>query len=123
MTAKKILLAIFVSFFIICVWIYSSFTESQSPTGSSVWIGDADFGCWYDILEVDSDKYIAKIVIYHDYDDDKWNEAYYCNDTKKIKPFTKENIIESILDYDINTGFIVLKGNVSDSLRIVTSIR
>ena len=115
---KKISLIILSSSLIVAVFLYKSFKEIPSPTSSSVWIGDSDFGCWYDILEIDSVNYIAKIKIYHDYDDGVWNEAYYCNDSRSITPFTKQNILNSVLDYDVNTEYIILKGAMNDSLRL-----
>lgn len=93
------------------------YSSSFSPTNTAVWIGDVDFGCWYDILDVDSINHIVKIKVYHDYDDGVWNESYYYDRNRSIIPFTKENILNSIFEYDINTGVIILK-SPSDSLKV-----
>ena len=110
-----LLIAIF-SFFLFDA--LNSDYERKAPTNTSVWIGDVDFGCWYDISEVDSINYVARIKIYHDYDTGIWNEAYYRNSSKSVTPFSKQNILKSILDYDINNGNIALK-LANDSLVVL----
>lgn len=92
-----------------------SFYESKAPSDTAVWKGAPDCGFWYDVVSVDSIHHVARIKIYHDYDTCLEIDKYYYDKENKINPFTRLNILNSIFDFDINTGYIILWDN--DSLR------
>lgn len=108
---KKICILLIIVFITIELYDVCFLAEKKAPTETAVWIGDYDFGCWYDILYLDSVNYITRIKVYHDYDEGIWNDAYYMNENKSITPFTRQNIINSILDFDVSTNQILLKQN------------
>ena len=84
-------------------------TTEKPPTKSAFWVGAPDFGCWYDVLEIDSASHRARIKVYDDYDLRMWADGIYVDRNKVLNPFTKEKIRREIFDFDLNNGNIKIK--------------
>ena len=85
-------------------------TTEEPPSKSAFWVGAPDFGCWYDILEIDSASHRARIKVYDDYDRCVRADGIYVDRNKVLNPFTKEKIKSEIVDFDLNNGNIKIKG-------------
>jgi hypothetical protein len=81
----------------------------EPPTKTAFWVGAPDFGCWYDILEIDSTTHRARIKVYDDYDRRVWADGIYVDRNRVLSPFSKEKIRREIFDFDINNGNIKIK--------------
>ena len=81
----------------------------EPPTKTAFWVGAPDFGCWYDILEIDSTTHRARIKVYDDYDRRVWADGIYVDRNRVLNPFSKEKIRREIVDFDINNGNIKIK--------------
>lgn len=82
----------------------------EPPTKTAFWVGAPDFGCWYDILEIDSTAHRARIKVYDDYDRRVWADGIYVDRNRVLSPFSKEKLRREIVDFDINNGNIKIKG-------------
>ena len=85
-------------------------TTEEPPSKTAFWVGAPDFGCWYDILEIDSTTHRARIKVYDDYDRRVLADGIYVDRNKVLNPFTKEKIKREIFDFDINNGDIQIRG-------------
>ena len=111
--ATSIILLVLVIGLFLCIDIsYEKIDKNATekpPTKSAFWVGAPDFGCWYDVLEIDSASHRARIKVYDDYDLRVWADGIYVDRNKVLNPFTKEKIRREIFDFDLNNGNIKIK--------------